>query len=257
MPQKKIFLVFCFVFLANMAWSDDISHLNIMTESYPPYNYSENGTLTGLAVELLQVALKNSDLNTSDIQLLPWPRAYRYLLKNSDTMLFSMTRTEEREPLFKWAGPISATRVVLLAKKDSHIKIDSEDDLSNYSIGAIRDDIGDQTVKNFNNPDIKMVYPNSIDSLLKMLESERIHLLAYEQNVANWFIAKNGFDPSEFEIVSVLKEGYLYYAFNRSISNSLIRQVQDGVDQAKFTQIPGVPTTYDVLLNKYLPWLSQ
>ena len=117
--------------------SDDLSHLEVMTEEYPPYNYHKDGELKGLAVELLVASIQTiPEYPKFEMKIFPWPRAYQTLLQSPDTMLFSMTRTPEHEPLFKWAGPIASTRIVLLAKKDNHIKIDSANDLSQYVIGA-------------------------------------------------------------------------------------------------------------------------
>jgi len=47
----------------------------IMTEEYPPFNYSDGGKLSGLAVEVMQAMVKKLG-HPEDIEMLPWARAY-------------------------------------------------------------------------------------------------------------------------------------------------------------------------------------
>jgi len=249
---KSFILLISFVLSSVAAMSDDLSHLEVMTEEYPPYNYQENGELKGLAVELLGASIQNiPEFPEFEMKIFPWPRAYQTLLHSPDTMLFSMTRTPEREPLFKWAGPIASTRIVLLAKKDSHIKIDSANDLSQYVIGAIQDDIGDQSLRKIKNS-LNILYPNSVDSLLKMLDANRIQLLAYEQNVLNWFLTEQQYDLTQFEQVFLLEESQLYYAFNQSVSDALVAKIQAAIDQIKTNTTAQGANVYDAMVSKYL-----
>ena len=94
-----------------------INDIEWMTEEYPPYNFGdEKGVNQGIAVEYLKAMFKGSD---KDIQLLPWARGYKLVqTKGKYNCLFSMTRTEERESLFKWFGPISNTQVYVEGPKN-------------------------------------------------------------------------------------------------------------------------------------------
>ena len=76
--------------------------LSYLTEAYPPYNYSDDNILRGIAVDLLVSASQHTrqPVSRGEIRLQPWPRAYRTVLNKANTVLFSTTRTEEREKLF-------------------------------------------------------------------------------------------------------------------------------------------------------------
>jgi len=93
----------------------DLNSLNIMTEEFPPFNYSDNGNLSGLSVDLLikASAAVGSPITEKDINMAAWARACKTTLSGPNTMLFSTTRTEQREDLFKWAGPIGQNRTVV------------------------------------------------------------------------------------------------------------------------------------------------
>lgn len=231
-----------------------LQNLNYMTESYPPYNFKAKGELRGIAVDLLQEALKQikQPVDVNKIQLLPWVRAYKKTQSGPANVLFSTTRTEARENQFKWVGPISPTRIVLLAHKSQNIKINSPADIKNYKIGAIRDDVGEQLIKELGIPANKINPSSSAASLVQMLNNNRIQLWAYEENVARWFIKQADLNNADFDTVHVLKEGDLYYAFSNDVDDALLQELQKGIDAVKSTRGASDATLYDEIMGRYL-----
>lgn len=78
----------------------------LVTEEWAPYNYRENEHITGMATEVVRaiMALTGDDF---EIRMRPSMRASRVLQTQPRTIMYSMFRTPEREPLFKWVGPIA------------------------------------------------------------------------------------------------------------------------------------------------------
>ncbi len=68
----------------------------------------------------------------------------------------------------------------------------------------------------------------------------------YGENVAKWEIKKNGFNPSAYETVYVLKEKELYYAFHKATSDLLIQKLQGVLDDLK------EQGEYQRIMDKYL-----
>jgi len=66
--------------------------------------------------------------NYYEIKSLPWKRAYRYLLEEPNVVLFTVTRTEERETLCNWVGPVASSQLVFFARKDSSLVINRLED---------------------------------------------------------------------------------------------------------------------------------
>ncbi|MBC3346201.1 transporter substrate-binding domain-containing protein [Pseudomonas sp. SWRI196] len=77
----------------------------VVTEEWAPYNYQENNQLTGMTTEIVRaiMALTGDDF---EVHLQPSMRATQVLRTRSKTIMFSLFRTAEREPLYKWVGPI-------------------------------------------------------------------------------------------------------------------------------------------------------
>lgn len=228
--------------------------LQYLTEAYPPYNYSDDSILRGIAVDLLVIATLDSahPVKRSQIRLQPWPRAYRTVLTKPNTALFSTTRTPEREKLFKWAGPIATTRVVLLARKQDGIRIHGPDDLKDKRIGSVPDDIGEQMLLSQGVAATQLQRSANATALAQQLNAGRIDLWAYEENVAFWFLRHNELDPDHFESVYVLTEGELWYAFNPAVDDRLIEELQRGIDKVR--KAPGRigKTRYEDILLDYL-----
>ncbi|MBF0224542.1 MAG: transporter substrate-binding domain-containing protein [Desulfobacterales bacterium] len=102
--------------------------------------------MQGIAVDLLVLMLERvgSKQGRQDIKMYPWARAYNYAQDIKNTILFSTTRTEEREKIFKWVGPIFTNNMCLIARKDSHIKANTFEEMKNYRIGTVIDDVSEQ-----------------------------------------------------------------------------------------------------------------
>lgn len=228
-----VMVFFSFSFCSSTLLAADLNDVAIFTEEYPPYNYrGKNGELQGIAVSLLENAYQHANVSfdKNKIQLRPWPRTYRNVLVRPNTMLFSMTRTKEREKLFKWAGPISKTKVVLLAKRSNNVMINSASDLSNYIVGGIRNDIGLTLARDLivNNGQFRAFSSGS--AIAKMLNLGRIDLWAYEENVAKHFLKELNLDLENFEVVYTLSEAELYFAFNEKTDQTIIDGLQHVLD---------------------------
>lgn len=77
----------------------------IVTEDWAPYNYLEDGQLTGLATHIVRriMALTGDDF---EMMVLPSMRAAHALQTQGKTIMYAMFRTPAREPMYKWVRPI-------------------------------------------------------------------------------------------------------------------------------------------------------
>lgn len=77
----------------------------VVTEEWAPYNYQENNQLTGMTTDIVRaiMALTGDDF---PLQLLPSMRSTHALQLRPRTIMFSLFRTPDRDPLYKWVGPI-------------------------------------------------------------------------------------------------------------------------------------------------------
>lgn len=235
-----------------MSNDNDLREVSFYTEAYPPANFLIDDIITGYSVEILMEAsaLVGEPVTLSQMTLQPWARSYRTVLTHKNSVLFSTTRSEHRENLFQWAGPIVDIKVVVLARKDANIKIDDPLDMAQYRIGVIRDDIGEQSLLELGIPRNSMQEASYVTVLAEQLMKKRIDLLVYAERAAYWWSRQVGVDPDMFESVYVVREGDLYFAVNRSTDKEIVDKLQKGLDLLKQKDESG-NSRYQQILDKY------
>ncbi len=86
---------------------------------------------------------KHLNIPEQDIHLVPWARGYRFTLDKSNTALFTMSKTQPRENLFKWVGPIFNSTHVLIAKKSKHFNFSSLGQAFYQKVATVEGDISE------------------------------------------------------------------------------------------------------------------
>lgn len=209
--------------------------LAYVSEEYYPFNYTEKGETRGVSVDLLRLVWKELGEEEHAIRMLPWARAYDRGCNVSNTVLFSMARTPQRENLFRWAGPIATVRFVLIAKKSSRIRLDHLDDLEDgkaYRIGTLRNDITHALLRAHCGQSKVEPLADMRQNILKLVD-DRLDMVAYEE--ASWrkLAMRHGLSPDDYETVLVLREAPVFYAFHRDIPPDAYRDFQRALERVK------------------------
>lgn len=130
------------LYLPTNSWGmpQNSAPLMINTEEYPPFNYAdEQQQIVGSATSLLRDALQHTDIEAQFI-LLPWARAYTQARLNADHCVYSTTRTDERESLFRWVGPLVINEWAAFSLAGHEINAGTLSALKNWRVGSVRED---------------------------------------------------------------------------------------------------------------------
>ena len=98
--------------------------LRLLSEEFPPINFTEFGQPRGLSVDIVQAIQKRLG-QSLPIEFMPWARAFREAQDGPPAALFSMARIPEREKLFQWVGPIVTFQSTFYAKAASGLRLRS------------------------------------------------------------------------------------------------------------------------------------
>ncbi|MEC8624129.1 MAG: transporter substrate-binding domain-containing protein [Bdellovibrionota bacterium] len=244
--QIKYLLFFLFSNLIILE-SYSIESLKWYTEDYPPFNYrSADGKMnSGIAIELLEATHRNlykkgkinKSVSRKHYRLVPWQRAYNKALKKGrKNVVFSTTRTEEREKLFKWFGPIASNKNVLFALK-GQAKLKKENikrAIQQGKVTGIRGDVGLNYVSSKIGVSEKyFVIANSADAMFRLLKRRRVKFMSYGELTTFHLIKKLNLKLSDFEVVYTLAESELWYAVNKSVSDRTVKIYQESLEDAK------------------------
>ncbi|WP_299471875.1 ABC transporter substrate-binding protein [uncultured Roseibium sp.] len=206
----------------------ELNALKVMTEEYPPFNYQDGSGLNGISVEIMAEIFRrtNSGHGRGDIELLPWARGYNLTLQRPGHALFSTTRTQDREELFKWVGPFVPTVVGLTAKKSRELDIKTVHDLANIRIGVVKDDVGQLLLRAQGVPDDRIEAVLSNEQNFRKLMAGRVDAISYETKVTRWGLQQFGANLDDYETVYELDRGQLYLALHHQTSDDVVESLQ-------------------------------
>lgn len=202
--------------------------LTLLTEEYPPFNFSTDGgqTIHGSVTDVINEVLKRTGIK-ANMRLYPWERAYKSALDDPDTCVFSTTRTEAREKLFKWVGPLAEDSWVIYARADSPISATSLEDLRRYHIGGYQ---GDAKTLYLKSRGFKIDETIKDEQNILKLEAGRIDLWAASASIAPWMASKYSVN---IKAVIQLQDIELYAACNPAVPDEEIDRMNDAVEAIK------------------------
>ena len=205
------------------------AELSILTENMPPLNYLKDGVLIGPSVEIVKEIQKRVGSH-EPIKVFPWARAYEMALEKENVVLFGMTRTKDREDKFKWIGPLSTKRDILVAKKGSGIVINRLEDAKKVKrIGTLRDDTRERLLKSYGFTNLESVSDEQKNA--KKLAAGRIDLWTYKKPGLKTVCELAGVDCNEFEEVFHLRKIDISIAFSKKTSDSIVEKWRNAFNE--------------------------
>jgi len=210
--------------LAFFAFSLYAETFKVYTEENPPYSYMENGQVEGKATKLLEAlfAKAGHHIEGSSIRFLPWVQAYHEALHVNNSVIYSTVRTSEREALFQWVGPIGKMTLGVVAKKRKHICISSQTQLARYEIATIPGTASEKILMTLGLHESSLERFGNVASQIKKLAQDRVDALAYSVDATLSLLQEMGYDPNDYEVIYLLKESDLYFAFNQQTDPQII-----------------------------------
>lgn len=232
------FTVFCTISLFVEANHSGSASLNIVTEHYPPYQeLSRQGRIEGLSTEIVQAALKHTDINYH-IQVYPWSRSFALAKEKTNTCIYSMERTPQREEYFQWIAPIITTNdyfTGLSSRTDIDIK--NIEDVKKYKVAVLRDDRTHHLLLEMGFVENKNLYViNNTYSMLQLLLTQKSIDLVLADSINIEYRAKfNKIDPNLFRSYMKLNTDpvQLQLACNLGTSATIVESIKNAINTIK------------------------
>lgn len=215
--------------------------LRIIIQESPPFSYTEDGNLTGFVAETVKEIIKREGID-SEIEILPFKRGYEIVSSEPNVVLCGMTRTEERENLFKWVGPVSKVVTSFYGNRDSNLTYDSLEAFKSLpNIGVTLGYYTEQFLKDngFTNIDAA-VYPE--DMLEKLLNKRNDVILS--DNIAIEGLLE---DPAIIEPLYTISVKKSYLAFSIGTDPMIVDQWHNALN-ALYED-----GTFEAIFRKWLP----
>jgi polar amino acid transport system substrate-binding protein len=209
------------------------------------------GQLTGMSTEVVQAVLKEVGVQ-ANIQSMPWARAYDIALNSENVLIYSITRTVQREKLFKWVGVIAPMNWYLFSKPGSNIRLDHLDDARQYQIATVKEDAGEQyLVTNGFTVGKNLQSSNEYEYNYEKFKLGRIDLWISIELNALYLIRQAGDDPARtvsraLSLPDLDGDSGLNLAFSLKTPDALVERFRKGLETIHKNG------TYDTILQKWL-----
>ena len=218
--------------LAAPALAQDIV---IVTEEWPPYNFSEDGEVKGVITEIVREVMDRAGFAYS-IQAMPWSRAYATAMNEENVMIYSIFKLPNREPLFQWV-PLHGPAVGMFLFKPAYradIQINDLESAKQYIVGVTRDTSTHHYLmeQGFEENVNLIPLPSEEQNIHMTLPGvERTDLLTGDRlSLAHW-LQESGLSVDYLEEVVFLFHEEFYFAFGHATSPELVDKVRRVVEE--------------------------
>ncbi len=215
---------------AAAAWGGDLG-LRLYTEEYPPVTFSRDGQAAGLATEVVREIQHRLQQQEAPIQVVPWARGYRYATTEPNVGLFATTRTPEREPLFKWVGPVAATTGQFYIRRGGP-RVDTLHQARQADrIVVPREWYLHQILRGQGFDNLEPVATPSV--AVRMLAAGRATAIALDDVTLADTLNGSGINAQDIERGPVITQAVQYIAFSRGTPDELVDRWQQALDAMK------------------------
>lgn len=228
----KLFLVFFLVLPQLKAFQhpSPLENITFYTENYPPANYPVNNKLKGISVDTLKAIWKHLNIPEQEILLVPWARGYRFTLDKSNTALFTMSKTQPRENLFKWVGPIFHSTNVLIAKKSKNFNFSNLGQTFYHTVATVQGDISEISLHQVGFPSSNMAKVSQLKQAFLMMKSGRVDMMVVSIHGFAYLAKQLNFNTNDYEQVWLINKTGNYLAFNINTTDEVIQAYQQAFD---------------------------
>jgi len=219
----------------------------LITEEWPPYNYSEAGELKGFSVEIVQSIINIIDKN-HEIKILPSMRTTRIINTRPHTMMFSMFRTTERESSYKWIGPLGDGTLFFYKRRDNKLAIRSMEDLKNVPrIGTRHNGVMPRLLSAQGFKNLDRTATSSLQVYKKLLAGRSDIAISDTDLGTRYNLKLLGVDMNVLERIPIpIFRSDLYIAASKDITDEEIQEWQSALDTLKTNG------EYDRIFQKYM-----
>ena len=227
-------LIISGVFLATASFAQSIE---IATEEFPPFNYTQDGEIVGLNTKVVKEMFQRAGIGY-EIASYPWTRAYNLVLEKPDTAIYTMSRRANREDLFRWVGPIITSQSYLYKRSGNEaVSVQTLEDAKQYRIAVVRDDVRySYLIDNGFEIGTNLIILRKYELGWEMLERGRVDIWAMPDQVALHLLDGKQVPRSLIEPVFKLQEvsSSLYHVgLHLNTESEIVDRLQNSLDEMK------------------------
>lgn len=202
--------------------------LRIITVNEPPANYMVDGVPQGYAVDIVR-ALQHRINNQTPIEVMPEDRALRTADQQANVLLFSFSRTPEREDKYIWLASIMRKSWQLFVLPDVGISLT---DLTHVQaldgVAVVQGDIREKYLRAHLRNLVAVVSPQQ---MLDMLQTRRVQALVSSQAELDTLWQDHRFTGDKPIAAFEFGHSDVYLMFSLGTDRAIVEQWQRAMQQ--------------------------
>lgn len=244
-----LFLLIVYIIFPIKYYAEQIT---VMTEEWPPYNYTKSNKLTGFSTEIVRAIMKRLGVEYK-IYVYPGARGEFYAKTKPNHLLFSIFRIPARESIYKWIGPLASENIYFFKMKDKNIKATALGEIINmdYTVmasheGFVLNSLINKGVINIDKS------ASSTETKIKVLAQGRGDLIPFTELGVRYILKKSHMPLNTLVNTKIkLASFYLYIAASKLTDDHIIKQWQEALNSIK------QEGEFQKIYNRYLNYNSS
>jgi len=178
--------------------------LEVVSEHWPPFivqNINDTEDISGIATKKIKDILAPSNINFT-INTYPWARSYHLAMTKPNVLIYSIYKTKQRTPHFKWFCPIHPSTPINIYKlKENKTDIKTLSSLKNALTGVLRKDNSHSYM--LNNGFIagrNLIISSNEENNIKNLLAGRIDAVIQSKDALIYRLQGTEFNINDFEV---------------------------------------------------------
>ncbi|MFY8325203.1 substrate-binding periplasmic protein [Pseudoalteromonas sp. ZZD1] len=208
--------------------------VKVVTELSPPNQTRINDDVTGYSTDIVKLILNKANIN-APIEIYPWARAYKMALSVPNTLIYSLARTKDREPLFHWIGIVAKFKLGFVKLTQRHdIVINTLEQAKQYNVAVQRNDLAYNVLTKYG---FSVVLTSDIQKSYHLLLAKKVDLIIDDENYLSVMSEQLAINADKISFVYAIDElavaGYL--AANINMDPAMVSELKGAFEEVKLT----------------------
>jgi len=225
------------ILLLTLCSSASAKPMMVLTEHLPPYQIDTQSGVSGFATEVVRRTFENAGI-PYQIEVQGWSRAYQRTLRQADTCIYSISKSNERTPLFQWVGKLAYTITALYSLKDRpDIQLKNLNDAKKFVTAVTKDDITHHFLLKHGFKEGEQLYVlESVATMLNVLQGRKdIDLVLINDTILKYRALESGVPmeslQKQMEVTGLPLDFYL--ACSLTTSKEVVARLSSSLQQIK------------------------
>lgn len=166
--------------------------------------------------------------------------------------MLNSVKTKANSHDFKWVGPVTTSRYVIIGRAEADHDITVPDDLLSRETATIFNSPAELALMTAGVPSDALKRSSSHVLPLRELEDGKVDYFATRAAAAAYQMKAMSMKPGDYRVINTYKEVPLYFAFSTDTDDALIERLNASLNALRKPGANG-KSRYDMTVKKYLP----